>query len=56
MENLINAEGITIKELKNWLKDLPEIDEDTGEEFEGTAKERFTSSSEMNDLLRLAGL
>ena len=34
MENLINAEGITIKELKNWLKDLPEIDEDTGEEFE----------------------
>lgn len=34
MENLINTEGITIKELKNWLKDLPEIDEDTGEEFE----------------------
>lgn len=27
-----------------------------GEEIEGTAKERFTSSSEMNDLLRLAGL
>ena len=27
-----------------------------GQEIEGTGKERFTSSSEMNDLLRLAGL
>lgn len=27
-----------------------------GEEIEGTGKERFTSSSEMNDLLWLAGL
>lgn len=34
MENLINKEGITIKELKNWIKDLPEINEETGEEYE----------------------
>ena len=34
MKNLINKEGITIRELKNWIKDLPEIDEETGEEFE----------------------
>jgi hypothetical protein len=27
-----------------------------GVEIEGTGKERFTSSSQMNDLLRLAGL
>lgn len=27
-----------------------------GEEIEGSGKERFTSSREMNDLLRLAGL
>lgn len=27
-----------------------------GKEVEGTAKERFTSSSEMNDLMLLAGI
>ena len=27
-----------------------------GEEIEGTGKERFTRSSEMDDLMRLAGI
>ena len=34
MKNLTNKEGITIKELKNWIKDLSEINEETGEEYE----------------------
>jgi len=34
MESLINKNGITIRELKYWIKDLPEINEETGEEYE----------------------
>lgn len=33
MKNLINKEGITIKELKKWIKNLPEINEETGEDY-----------------------
>ena len=34
LENLINIEGITVKELKNWIKYLPDSDDETGEDFE----------------------
>lgn len=34
MKNLINKKGLTIKELKNWIKDLPEVDDVTGADFE----------------------
>ena len=53
----------------NWLKFIRDTDgleliqdngwywlEFEGNKIEGTEKERFTQSSEMNDLLRLAGL
>lgn len=31
---LVNSKAITIKELKELVKDLPEVDPDTGEEYE----------------------
>jgi hypothetical protein len=34
MKKLTNKEGITIRELKNLIKELPEVDYETGEEFE----------------------
>jgi len=34
MKPLINEYGITIRELKELIKDLPEIDEITGDEYE----------------------
>ena len=46
-----DTEGLEIVQDNGWY-----WIEYNGEEVEGTAKERFTSSSEMNDLLRLAGL
>lgn len=49
MENLTRTNGITIRELKNWIKDMPEIDDVTGEEFEvwinGTNCENGLSNS-----------
>ena len=33
MEALVNKQGITIKELKEFVKDLPEVDE-YGEDYE----------------------
>ena len=46
-----DTEGLTMVQDNGWY-----WLEYKGEEVEGTAKERFTSSSEMNDLMRLAGL
>lgn len=34
MKTLINKTGITIKELKELVKDLPEVDEESGEDYE----------------------
>lgn len=49
MENLTNTVGITIRELKNWIKDIPETNEETGEEYEvwinGTNCEHGLSNS-----------
>jgi hypothetical protein len=46
-----DTEGLTMVQDNGWY-----WLEYNGQEVEGTAKERFTSSSEMNDLMRLAGL
>ena len=34
MKNLNNKDGITIKQLKEWIKDLPEVNERNGEDYE----------------------
>ena len=48
MEALVNKTGITIKELKELVKDLPEVDE-YGEDYEvwveNTDDERFSNSA-----------
>lgn len=46
-----DTEGLTMEQDNGWY-----WLEYNGQIVEGTAKERFTSSSEMNDLLQLAGL
>jgi hypothetical protein len=33
MEPLYNYNGITIKQLKDYVKDLPEVDPDTGDDY-----------------------
>jgi len=33
-EKLVNENGLTIKQLKEYVKNLPEIDEDTGKSYE----------------------
>ena len=46
-----NTEGLTMVQDNGWY-----WLEYYGVEVEGTAKERFTNSSEINDLMRLAGV
>jgi len=46
-----DTEGLTMVNDNGWY-----WLEYHGEEVEGSAKERFTKSSEINDLMRLAGL
>lgn len=46
-----DTENLIINQDNNWY-----WLEYKGEEVKGTAKERFTSSSEINDLIKLAGL
>ena len=46
-----DTEGLAMVQDNNWY-----WLEYNGEEVAGTAKERFTSPSEIGDLLRLAGL
>ena len=46
-----DTDGLTMVQDNGWY-----WLEYNGEKVEGTVKERFTSSSEMNDLMLLAGL
>jgi len=46
-----NTDRLTMRQDNGWY-----YLEYNGEEIEGTGKERFTRSSEMDDLMRLAGI
>ena len=46
-----NTDGLTMHQDNGWY-----YLEYNGKEIEGTGKERFTRSSEMDDLMRLAGI
>lgn len=55
MKPLINPSGVTIKELKEYIKDLPEVDEDTGELYEVWIGVDVGNSSPCKSILHLSG-